>query len=119
MKTIFLFTIAFLSFTAISAQSDAQKPAIENAKIYETKVDFFKALVAKNNFDIVIKEYEKTAAAKKVTTATKKEFYNLLLEKNGFDIIVNDSNQTEITYNKKEIIKEIKNKNAPKALGDF
>jgi len=102
MKTIFLITIAFLSFSAINAQSHTQKPSVENASLYPTKAEFFKALVAKNNLDIDIKELQEDKNG-----AT-----------NNCNPIIIGSKKITIAYNKKKITKDIKN-NTPKALGDL
>ncbi|MEW7292534.1 hypothetical protein [Aquimarina sp. 2304DJ70-9] len=80
MKTIFFTLIILFTFSNISAQerivSDTKVNSID---IEASKINYFQALVEKNNFDIQIKNYKK-----EVSIQSKSEFYNLLLEKNGF-----------------------------------
>ncbi len=98
MKTVLLIITLFFSFTTISAQEASTEDSITNQEINieASKTEFFKALVAKNNLDIVIKEYE-------VATSTKEEFYNLLLEKNGFDTVIRAAKRTQVAFEEKEI----------------
>ncbi len=108
MKTILLIAIAFFTLSTINAQSVAENTSNQDVDVHTTKVEFFKALVEKNNLDIEIEDY-------KVTTTTKEDFYNLLLEKNGFDTVIRASKRTQVAYDDKEVSKEIKN--TSKALG--
>ncbi|MAQ76345.1 MAG: hypothetical protein CL613_08445 [Aquimarina sp.] len=74
----------FISFSCLSvfAQQETEKNTyVENEqKTQTTKYDFYKTLVAVNNFDIKIKE------DKKVALRTKEDFYNALMDRNGFKI---------------------------------
>ncbi|WP_378183606.1 hypothetical protein [Aquimarina sp. SS2-1] len=114
MKTIF-FTIAVLFSTlTITAQEGAnQEPQMATKNIKSSKVDFFKALVKANNFDITIKDTRKEVAS--TVNTTKTEFYRSLLEKTGFNTDVRKTTRlTEVTDKKGDT--EITQKNAVVSL---
>lgn len=94
MKTIIYTIIILFSFTQLTAQeissTESDKITCEVVK-NSTKTDFYKTLIATNNFDITIKKNDK------VVVKTKNEFYESLMIKNGFTI---DSNKnTRLTNN--------------------
>jgi len=72
-KLIFTFAI-ILSFTGVNAQQTITN-TIEDFQA--SKISFYKALIAKNNFDIDIND-------KLVKINTKSAYYKALMIKNGF-----------------------------------
>lgn len=106
MKTVLFIITLFFTVTSISAQeATLDATTDQEIDIHASKTNFFKALVAKNDLNIVIREYE-------VTTTTKEEFYKLLLEKNGFDTVIRASKRTQVAFKNKEI-----NTNSSESLG--
>lgn len=75
IKTIILTIIILFAFS----NAQAQRAVSTETKLRKnSKIDFYKTLVAVNNFDINIK-----TTSKKIIE-TKTEFYKALLIKNGF-----------------------------------
>ncbi|MFD2561696.1 hypothetical protein [Aquimarina rubra] len=115
MKTIF-FTIAVLFSTlTISAQeTDHQECNVKVENVKSSKVDFFKALVKANNFDITIKDSRKEVTSNINTTKT--EFYKSLLEKTGFKTDLKKTTRLTEVLERKEDTKKMIQKNAVVSL---
>ncbi|KAA1246674.1 hypothetical protein [Aquimarina sp. RZ0] len=109
MKTLFLTIVVLLSFSSIVAQdtftTSNNKSKIENQN-HTTKIDFYRALISKNNFDIKIKAGSNMSSRK-----TKADFYKELMEKNGF--IPNKKKTTRLAT----LNNEIKEGSSKQSLG--
>lgn len=96
MRTIIFTIIILFSFSSVQAQ---RAVSTETKLRKNTKIDFYKTLVAVNNFDINIK------TTSKLITKTKTEFYKELMIKNGFT--TNDKINTRLSSNNRAERKRI------------
>ncbi len=80
MKTSTLIIITLVSFTVAQAQETTflTKKAVDIKKTQNSKVDFYKELIATNDLQITIADNSTTAF-----TRTKAAFYNELIAKNN------------------------------------
>jgi len=91
MRTIIFTIVILFSFSNVQAQ---RAVSTETKLRKHTKIDFYKTLVAVNNFDINIK------TTSKLITETKTEFYKALMIKNGFT--ADDKLNTRLSNNSAE-----------------
>lgn len=97
MKTVFFTIVIFFSFSVLTAQINTDNSPLKNNPQKTSKVDFFKELVEKNNFEIEI-----TTIETKTEPTSKKDFYTALIENNDFNIkIANPIQLAQTTNNKK------------------
>ncbi|GAA4105993.1 hypothetical protein GCM10022393_00140 [Aquimarina addita] len=96
MKTILFTIVIIFSFTEANAQDIASEttPTNEIENFKSSKVGFYKALIAKNNFDIKIKE-----PIKVVATSNRSAYYEALMIKNGFITKTNKKKSIRLVNN--------------------
>ncbi len=99
MKAIILITFVLFSFFHTQAQEASMptKKALDIKNTQNSKIDYYKALIAIGDFDVAIKN---TNQASK--TRTKSAFYNLLLEKNNFMFVCLTATDSLTTRHPKE-----------------
>lgn len=96
MKTLLLTIVIIFSFTEANAQKTTTDKTLTNEteNFQSSKIGFYKALIAKNNFDIKIKE-----PIRIVATKTKSAYYEALLIKNGFITKTSKKKSTRLVSN--------------------